>query len=185
MLTSGCRLANDVIDMGGKMRSNGHIRKEKAARAVVSVCAMCLGVVLLTAGSGKLLGGGGFAHALQGSFLPPTMAGVVGRYLPWSETGLGLMLVFGILPAVVSALSAVLTLGFIASNSWALAGGGVSIRCGDCFGFWERFVGSPSALEALMIDIMLLGLAVVVLTWHRHLISPIRFLGKSWKAGVP
>ena len=132
--------------------------------AVVNVCAIILGVVFLVAGTGKALDQSEFVLALESSFLPSWLAAIVARSLPWSEILLGLLLVLGLFTRIASALSVVLISGFIFSNVWLLTnGGGTGITCGDCFGIWERFLGSLSPTQALLVDFALLGLSLVVL----------------------
>lgn len=134
---------------------------------IVRVCTVSLGLVFLFAGTGKVLGKADFVLALNSLFLTREMVNAIATYLPWLEIGLGLLLVLGVLPVISSVLSVALVSGFIASNSWALASdAGTSIRCGDCFGVWERFLGSPSASEALAIDIVMLSFALAMLALH-------------------
>ena len=139
------------------------VRASKAT--IVKACAVLLGLVFLAAGTGKALGQSEFTHALEGSFFAPVMANIIARYLPWLEISLGVLLVMGIFPKITSALSIGLISGFIVSNSWLLMNGAqTAITCEYCFGIWEKFLGSLSPVQALFVDVALLGLALVVLT---------------------
>ncbi|MFC1870806.1 MauE/DoxX family redox-associated membrane protein [Chloroflexota bacterium] len=131
---------------------------------IVRVCAVILGLVFLAAGTGKVLGQIDFTHALESSFFAPAVAGIVARYLPWVEIGLGLLLVTGLVAKMTAILSVVLISGFITSNSWALITlPETAITCYDCFGVWETLLGYLSPTQALHVDLVLLSLALVIL----------------------
>lgn len=133
---------------------------------IVRACSVLLGIIFLFAGTGKVLGNPDFVLALEKT-IPLEIANVIASYLPWIEVILGLLFVFGLLPLITSVFSLVLISGFIASNLWSIVEGGASIRCGDCFGVWESLLGSPSAVEALTIDLIMLGIAVAVLIMYK------------------
>ena len=139
------------------------VRASKAT--IVKACAVLLGLVFLAAGTGKALGQSEFTHALEGLFFTPEMASIIAHSLPWLEISLGILLVIGIVPKITSALSIGLISGFIVSNSWVLMNGAqTAITCEYCFGIWEKLLGSLSPLQALFVDVALLGLALVILT---------------------
>ncbi len=146
---------------------------------IVKACAVCLGLVFLAAGTGKVLEPNEFTRALEGLFFTPEMASIIAHSLPWLEISLGILLVIGIVPKITSAVSIGLISGFIFSNLWLLMGSGAAITCGDCFGIWERFLGSLSPLQALFVDVALLGLALVVLTQAPVPVRPFRFWAKA------
>jgi uncharacterized membrane protein YphA (DoxX/SURF4 family) len=147
---------------------------------IVKASAICLGVVLLVAGTGKVLSQGEFTNALEGLFFTQATASLVARYLPWSEIGIGLLLIFGFVPKIMAVVSMGLVSSFIISNLWLLLyGGDTAITCGDCFGIWEKLLGSLSPWQAFMIDLALLGLALVVLTQTRAPARPFRLWSKA------
>lgn len=142
----------------------------------IRACSICLGLVFLTAGTGKALGQSEFTHALEGSFFAPAMASVVAHCLPWLEITVGMLLILGVLPRIVSALSVGMISGFVASNIWLLVSRpAAAIACGDCFGVWERILGSLSPVQALLVDLFLLGLAVVLLSRSLIVTRPFQF----------
>jgi len=126
-----------------------------------------LGLVLLVAGSGKLPGQTEFIDTLLTSFWTPSIAYLIGYCLPWAEVILGVLLLLRVFPRIAAALSLPLTAGFIANNSWALSQGVEQFpQCGQCFGIWEELLGAISPLQALYLDIVLFGLALIILLFH-------------------
>jgi uncharacterized membrane protein YphA (DoxX/SURF4 family) len=120
------------------------------------------------AGTGKLPGQTEFIDALLKSFWTPAIAYVVGYCLPWLEMGLGVFLLLGLFPRIAAALCLPLIAGFMANNSWALIHGIEKFpECGFCFGIWEEFLGALSPLGALVLDIVLLGLALIVVLLYQ------------------
>ena len=151
-------IASSVQLIGKQLMKALRIRKN----TLVTACSIILGLVLLVAGTGKALGHTEFTQALEGSFMTPAMIHAIASYLPWLEISLGVLLLIGLISA------------FIVNNSWALASDvQTPIKCDYCFGIWERILGSPSPLQALVIDLMLLCLALVVLTQGRLLTRPL------------
>jgi len=136
---------------------------------VVVGSAIIVGLTLLVSGTGKLPGQTEFIDALLKSFWTPTVAYFVGYCLPWLETILGLFLLLGLFPRIVAALCLPLIVGFIANNSWALINGVERFpECATCFGIWEEFLVALSPLGALIFDIVLFGLALIVLLLHKE-----------------
>lgn len=130
--------------------------------------AIIVGLTMLVSGTGKLPGQTEFIDALLKSFWTPTIAYFIGYCLPWVETGLGVLLIIGILPRIAAALCIPLTAGFIANNIWAIANGVDSFpECASCFGIWEKWLGSLSPPGALVFDIVLFFLALNVLVFYR------------------
>ncbi len=137
--------------------------------SVVVGSAILLGLTLFVSGTGKLPGQVEFVDALLKSFWTPSVAYFVGYCLPWVETGLGILLLLGLFPRIAAALCLPLIVGFMANNSWALIHGVERFpECAVCFGIWEEFLGALSPLGALLLDIVLLGLALIVLLLHRE-----------------
>ena len=136
---------------------------------LVVVSAILLGLTLLVSGTGKLPGQTEFIDALLKSFWTPVVAYFIGYCLPWVETGLGILLLLGFFPRIAAVLSFPLALGFMANNVWALMQGVEKFpECASCFGIWEEFLGSLSPLGALIFDIVLIGLALIVLLLHKE-----------------
>jgi uncharacterized membrane protein YphA (DoxX/SURF4 family) len=136
--------------------------------SLVRGSAILAGLTLLVAGTGKLPGQTEFIDALLKSFWTPAIAYVVGYCLPWLEMGLGVFLLLGLFPRIAAALCLPLIAGFMANNSWALIHGIEKFpECGFCFGIWEEFLGALSPLGALVLDIVLLGLALIVVLLYQ------------------
>lgn len=131
--------------------------------------AIIIGLTMLVSGTGKLPGQTEFIDALLKSFWTPSIAYFIGYCLPWVETGLGVLLLIGVLPRIAAALCIPLTAGFIANNFWAIANSIENFpECASCFGIWEKWLGSLSSTGALMFDIVLLFLALNVLACYRE-----------------
>ena len=121
----------------------------------------------MVSGTGKVPGQTEFIDVLLQSFWTPTIAYLVGYCLPWGEIALGAFLLLGMFTRVAAALCLPLTIGFMASNSWAVSQGIEQFpECAYCFGKWEELLGAMSPLQALCFDIMLFGLALVILLFH-------------------
>ena len=151
------------------MEKSSYNRSRKILYPVVVTSAVLVGLTLLISGTGKIPGQTEFIWALLKSFWTPGMAYFIGSYLPWIEIILGVLLIFGILPRMAAALFLPVAAGFIANNSWAVAQGMEKLpACASCFGIWEVYLGSLSPLGALIFDIVLLGMALVVLLLHRE-----------------
>ena len=130
--------------------------------------AIILGLMLLASGTGKIPGRTEFIDALLKSFWTPTVAHLIGYFLPWIETGLGAFLLLGFFPRIAAALCLPLIAGFMANNSWALINGIEKFpECARCFGIWEGFLGAISPWGAMALDIILLCLALIVLLLHQ------------------
>ena len=127
-----------------------------------------VGLTLVVAGSGKMAGQTEFFDALLRSFWTPAVARFISDYLPWLEIALGGFLLLGLFPRPASALCLPITMGFIANNIWALWHGVENFGECSCFGWWEKWLGTISPLQALCIDIVLFGLALLVLLYHPH-----------------
>ena len=145
------------------------VRTKKNLYRLVVVSAVLVGLILLISGTGKVPGQTEFIWALLKSFWTPGMAYFIGYCLPWIEIILGVLLIFGIFPRIAAAFFLPLAAGFIANNSWAVAQGMKKLpSCASCFGIWEEYLGSLSPLGALICDIVLLGMALVVLLLHQE-----------------
>jgi len=126
-----------------------------------------LGLTLLVSGIGKIPGQAEFIDALLQSFWTPPVAYFIGYCLPWAEVILGVALLAGVLPRIAAGLSLPLIAGFMANNSWALSQGIEQFpQCAQCFGIWEEWLGTISPLQALCLDVVLFGLALIILLFH-------------------
>lgn len=126
-----------------------------------------VGLIFVVSGIGKIPGQTEFADVLLGAFWTPPTAYLISHCLPWAELVLGLVLLGGIYPRIVSALCIPITIGFIASNCWALSQGVTKFStCGYCLGIFEGLFGALSPLQALLIDILLLCFFIIILLYH-------------------
>ena len=123
-----------------------------------------LGLVFIVSGLGKLPYHGEFlALILSKSFLTLPQAIIVARWVPWIELVLGSLLIIGIVTKFMASFSAVLTVAFIANNSWMISLGLGDEPCG-CFGNVEHLsLAQFSIIEALYLDIGMLTLALIIL----------------------
>jgi uncharacterized membrane protein YphA (DoxX/SURF4 family) len=125
------------------------------------------GFVFIISGTGKLPGQAEFADVLLKSFWGPAMAFLIAHLLPWAELFLGIALALNIYPRLAALLGIPLIGGFIANNGWALAQGMDKYpACGYCFGVFEKWIGSVSPFQSLMIDLVLLASAFAIVFFH-------------------
>jgi uncharacterized membrane protein YphA (DoxX/SURF4 family) len=130
---------------------------------ITVVAGILLGLILVTAGVGKLLGQSAFVLSVQ--FLPnvnPGFVSFVAHYLPWAEIVVGVCLIIGIATRLVAILSTMLIAVFIFYNSWMISHGQGFKPC-SCLGAFEKlFQGELSSTTALYVDVGLLALAVLI-----------------------
>jgi uncharacterized membrane protein YphA (DoxX/SURF4 family) len=160
-----------------------------SARTVISVIAcIIIGLVLLVAGTGKLIGIGQMPGQTEflDKFIPdflltPELAQFIGLVfipylLPIVETALAILLFVGLWPRIVAIIVVPLTLGFMANNSWTISQGVNEYPDCVCFGAWETLTGARfTPTQSLYIDIVLFVLAVIVIFVH-----PGRFLASQF-----
>jgi len=141
-----------------------------------------VGLTLFISGVGKIPGQTEFVDLLLKSLWTPTMAYLIGHVLPVGEIILGLFLVFGIFPRIAAGLCLPLLIGFMANNSVAMSRGvGEFPSCG-CFGVWETLFGIVTPMQAMVLDVVLLMLAVIILVFHPTGFLHFRpWLIKKWK----
>jgi len=141
-----------------------------------------VGLTLFISGVGKIPGQTEFVDLLLKSLWTPTMAYLIGHVLPIGEIILGLFLVFGIFPRIAAGLCLPLLIGFMANNSVAMGRGmGEFPSCG-CFGVWETLFGIVTPMQAMVLDVVLLLLAVIILVFHPTGLLHFRpWLIKKWK----
>jgi len=141
-----------------------------------------VGLTLFISGVGKIPGQTEFVDLLLKSLWTPSMAYLIGHVLPVGEIILGLFLVFGIFPRIAAGLCLPLLIGFMANNSVAMSRGvGEFPSCG-CFGVWETLFGIVTPMQAMVLDVVLLMLAVIILVFHPTGFLHFRpWLIKKWK----
>ena len=143
-----------------------------------------LGIILVTAGLGKLPSQGEFLDILIFQLLvppiPPTLAFNIVYSLPWIELVCGSLLIIGVVTKLMASVSTVLIIGFIVNNSWMIATGRGRESCG-CFGVLEDFFGTLAPTTTLYMDIGMLALALVILFYYPGKFFTARpwFLGKD------
>jgi uncharacterized membrane protein YphA (DoxX/SURF4 family) len=142
-------------------------QKFKGRGAITFGLAVFLGLVFVLAGTGKLPGQAEFIDALVKSFWTPGLAYFIGHVFPWVEVALGILLILGLFPRIVAAVCLPLIIAFMANNFWALNQGlGEFPHCAMCFGIWEKYIGAISPGQALGIDAVLFGAALIVVILH-------------------
>lgn len=149
-------------------------------RATVSLVAgILIWLTFLLSGSGKVFGYGempGQTMQFIGAILPdawltPQLALFLGDIffpiiIPWTELCLGVLLLLRIWPRFWAALILPLTAAFMANNAWYISQGNLKFTPCECFGFWEKFLGTFTHVESLYIDIILFVLALTIVIIH-------------------
>ena len=145
---------------------------------ITSIACVIIAAFFLFAGSGKLAGLGqvpGQTEFLD-RFIPdfimtPEFARFIGMvFIPWilpiGEILIGLGLIIGIWPRVIAILVGLLSLGFMANNSYMISIGLDKYPTCECFGIWEQWFGGLTPMQSMYIDIGLFILALVIITLH-------------------
>jgi uncharacterized membrane protein YphA (DoxX/SURF4 family) len=122
-----------------------------------------LGAVFLISSLGKLLGGNAFLLSISVlSIYPESLRIFIADWLPWGELLLGITLVLGIAPQLVSLIATVLIGCFIFQNTWMIFNGYAYEPC-HCFGLLERiFENHMSTKNALVVDIIMIVFSVSI-----------------------
>ncbi|MCX6001831.1 MAG: DoxX family membrane protein [Chloroflexi bacterium] len=170
-------------------------RSQPSARYIISLIAcIIIGLVLLIAGTGKLIGIGQMPGQTEflDRFIPdflltPESAQFIGLIfipyiLPIVETALAILLFMGMWPRLAAIIVVPLTLGFMANNTWTISQGIDKYPDCVCFGAWETLTGARfTPTQSLYIDIVLFVLAVIVIFVHpgRFFSSQFWFAKKS------
>ncbi len=129
---------------------------------IAFVASILLALVFLTAGVGKLMGQSAFLLQISTYIVSEGAAAMVASWLPWVELVLGLCLLVGIFPQIVSGISTLLIAAFIMHNGWMIGQGFGQEPCG-CLGILDRvFTGELSTVGSLYVDIGLIVLALAV-----------------------
>jgi len=121
-----------------------------------------LALVFLTAAVGKLMGESAFLLTVSTYILGFEVSNFIATWLPWLELVLGLCLLVGIFPQIVSGITALLVAAFVMHNGWMIGQGLGYEPCG-CLGILDQlFRGSLSTIGSLYVDIALIVLALAV-----------------------
>jgi hypothetical protein len=133
--------------------------------------------MFVTAGLGKLPLQGEYWGLLLFDFSDSMtllrLTDVVKHWLPWIEIVLGSLLMAGIAAKCMASFSSVLILAFMANNIWMIRHGAGREPCG-CFGKFEEFLGTLSAENALWMDIGMLALVWIILSYYPSTFFEIR-----------
>jgi len=130
---------------------------------IAFVASILLALVFLTSGVGKLMGQSAFLLAISTTYiLGFEVSNLIATWLPWVELVLGLCLLVGIFPQIVSGISTLLVAAFIMHNGWMIGQGLGYEPCG-CLGIFDKlFQGKLSTTGSLYVDIGLVVLALAV-----------------------
>ncbi len=152
---------------------------QRGKPTVSLVASIILGVILLIAGTGKIFAFGempGQTMKFIIGIIPPTwltpglvifLADIFFPYImPWAEIGLGILLLLQIWLRLSAAISLPLITGFIVNNIWYISQGDMKFAPCPCWGIWGTLLGTPTHLQSLCIDIILLALALTVIFVH-------------------
>jgi uncharacterized membrane protein YphA (DoxX/SURF4 family) len=152
---------------------------QPTVRSVISIVAcVIIGAVFIFAGTGKMAGLGqvpGQTEFLD-RFIPdfiltPEFARFIGLvFIPWilpiAEILVGLGLIVGIWPRLLAIFVGLLSLGFMANNSYMIATGVDKYPTCECFGIWELWFGGLTPTQSLYIDIGLFILTLLIIILH-------------------
>ena len=129
---------------------------------IAFVASILLALVFLASGVGKLMGQSAFLLTLSTWLISDSIAELLASGLPWVELVLGLCLLVGIFPQIVSGLSTLLVAAFAIHNGWMI-GQGLGYEPCHCLGVLDQlFGGSLSTYTSLYVDIVLIILALAV-----------------------
>lgn len=149
-------------------------------RGTVSlVASILIGLTFLISGSGKVFGYGdmpGQTMQFIGAIIPdawltPQLAIFMGDIffpyiIPWTELCLGIFLLLRIWPRFFAATTLPLTAAFMANNAWYISQGQNKFTSCECFGIWEKLIGTLTHVQSLSLDIVLFALALTIVIVH-------------------
>jgi len=158
-------------------------------RSTISIIScIIIGLILLIAGTGKLIGMGQMPGQTEflDKFIPdflltPEFAQFIGLVfipymLPIIETVLAVLLIAGLWPRLMALIVTPLTLAFMSNNLWTISQGVDKFPDCVCFGAWETITGARfTPTQSLYIDIGMLVLALIIIFVH-----PGRFLASQF-----
>ena len=159
--------------------SNSDTPKHSIRSTISLVSCIIVGIVLVFAGSGKILGVGempGQTMMFLGEILPdflftPEIANFIGSIflpiiVPAAELLLGICLLLGIWPRFMAIFTLLLAMVFMADNSWLISIGMQQFPSCECFGIWEKVFGTLTPFQSLYIDIGLFLLSLTIILVH-------------------
>ena len=159
------------------MMNNDTVQNRIRTRSRVSLVAIIIiGVTLVAAGIGKAIGFGEIpgqtveflGDVLPEAFITPATVFLIYEVfipyvLPGTEIILGIFLLIGFVPRLISVLCLPMTLAFMSNNIWSISQGLDKFPECVCFGVWEKLFGGLTPVQALCYDIGLFVLAVVII----------------------
>jgi uncharacterized membrane protein YphA (DoxX/SURF4 family) len=152
---------------------------QNRTRSTVSLVAgILIGLTFLLSGSGKVFGYGDMPGQTM-QFITAVIPGdwLTGRQdlflmdillyiIPWIELCLGILLLLRIWPRFFAIITLPLTAAFVANNAWYISQGEIAFTPCECFGIWEKFLGTLTHVQSLYIDIVLFALALTIVIVH-------------------
>ncbi len=126
-------------------------------------CAIFLGVIFLAAGIGKVSGQSEDFAPLILDFFPPSIALIIPIVIPYVEIIIGALLILGVAVKIVTGLSGLMIVGFIASNIVMTNNGLIDELCA-CFGI---FLGVELTVRhALILDGIMAVLVLAIFLFY-------------------
>jgi uncharacterized membrane protein YphA (DoxX/SURF4 family) len=154
----------------------------KAKWIVIIAACIIIAVIFLISGTGKL------APSKEGWALPGQTMDFIARLFPTSwimsdtfmwfyndfipvavptvELMIAVFLLLGFIPRFWAIITMLMTLVFIADNSYAIYIGTAKFTSCSCFGVWEKIFGGLTPVQSLVIDIIMFVLALLIFLWH-------------------
>lgn len=161
------------------MTDTAQVKKHHKIKSIISlITSILLGLTLLIAGTGKFSFGEVpgqtvefIGHILPDALLSPGVIFFIydifiPYILPCAEMAIGLALLVGLWPRIMAILSILLSLAFTGNNIYAIFLGMKEYTSCECFGIWEKILGGLTPVQALVVDIIMIVLAIVIITVH-------------------
>jgi uncharacterized membrane protein YphA (DoxX/SURF4 family) len=147
---------------------NPNVKRDSQRYWVGVIASVILGLILITAGVGKLFMNlpnetEFLAHLAPIFSITEWEASLLAYMLPWVEIIAGILLILQLFPQIVAIILCVpLCLGFAINNLWMIVSGENYEACNLCFGQLEILLGSLTPEQALIFDGVLFILACFV-----------------------
>jgi uncharacterized membrane protein YphA (DoxX/SURF4 family) len=161
------------------MTDTVQVKKQHKVKATISlVASILIGLLFVIAGTGKFSFGEVpgqtiefIGHILPVALLSPGLVFFIydifiPYVLPCAEMAIGLALLVGLWPRLMAILCIVLSLAFMGNNIYAISLGMQKYTSCECFGIWEKIFGGLTPAQALGVDIIMIALAIVIITFH-------------------
>jgi uncharacterized membrane protein YphA (DoxX/SURF4 family) len=155
------------------------ITQNRTRTTVSLVAGILIGLTFLLSGTGKVFGYGEMpgqtmqfiTAAIPDAWWTPRLDLFISKIflpyiIPWTELCLGIFLLVRIWPRFFAIITLPLTAAFIANNAWYISQGSIAFTPCECFGIWERFLGTLTHVQSLYIDIALFALALTIVIIH-------------------